>query len=430
MIAGIVILLLAFAALGVPLFIIIGAGSLVAVWSANLDPAVLLVEMMRLASSPNLMAIPLFTLAGVVLSKGGAPERLVKLFNAALGWMPGGLAVVALTACAFFTALSGASGVTILALGGLLYPMLLREGYPKRFSLGLLTSSGSLGLLFPPSLVVLLYAIVAGVNIEQMFMAGIIPGVLLLVMLALYSIYTGHSLQIKRQPFSLGELRRCVRHGIWDLLLPVGVIVGLLGGFVTVTEAATCTAAYALFLESVIHRDLNPAMQMPGAEKDKNTLAGVLSETSILTGSLLIILCVAMGLTNSMIDAQIPMKIMSLLALDVHSKYQFLLLLNIFLLGVGCVMDIFSATVVIVPLILPLARHFGVDPVHLGIVFLANLEIGYLTPPVGINLFLANQRFREPMLSLFRASLPFLLLMLVWLGIITYIPGLALYWNK
>lgn len=425
----IVILLLIFAALGVPLFVIIGAGSLVAVWSADLDPAVLMVEMLRLASSPNLMAIPLFTLAGVVLSKGGAPERLVKLFNAAFGWLPGGLAVVALISCAFFTALSGASGVTILALGGLLYPMLLREGYPKRFSLGLLTSSGSLGLLFPPSLVVLLYGMVAGVSIEQMFKAGIIPGLILLVMLSIYSIYVGKASRVRKEPFSPKALRRAIRHGIWDLLLPVGIIAGLLGGFVTVTEAATCTAAYALFLEGVIHRDLTPVTQMPGFPIAGNLLEGVLRETCVLSGSLLIILSVAMGLTNSMIDAQIPMKVMSLLEDNVTSQLQFLLLLNIFLLAVGCVMDIFSATIVIVPLILPIALRFGVDPVHLGIIFLANLEIGYLTPPVGINLFLASQRFKEPMLSLFRASFPFLMIMLVWLAIITYIPALSLYWK-
>jgi tripartite ATP-independent transporter DctM subunit len=429
MTATIVILLLIFAALGVPLFVIIGAGSLVAVWSADLDPAVLMVEMLRLASSPNLMAIPLFTLAGVVLSKGGAPERLVKLFNAAFGWMPGGLAVVALISCAFFTALSGASGVTILALGGLLYPMLLREGYPKRFSLGLLTSSGSLGLLFPPSLVVLLYGMVAGVNIEQMFKAGIIPGLILMVMLSVYSIYVGKVSRVRKEPFSPKALRRAVRHGIWDLLLPVGIISGLLGGFVTVTEAATCTAAYALLLEGVIHRDLTPVTQMQGFPIAGNLLEGVLRETCVLSGSLLIILSVAMGLTNSMIDAQIPMKVMTLLEDNVTSQLQFLLLLNLFLLAVGCVMDIFSATVVIVPLILPIAQRFGVDPVHLGIIFLANLEIGYLTPPVGINLFLASQRFKEPMLSLFRASLPFLMIMLVWLAIITYIPALSLYWK-
>ncbi|TCV82339.1 TRAP transporter large permease [Sulfurirhabdus autotrophica] len=429
MTATIVIMLLALAALGVPLFIIIGAGGLVAVWSAGLDPAVLMIEMMRLATSPNLMAIPLFTLAGVVLSKGGAPERLIKLFTAGFGWMPGGLAVVVLITCAFFTALSGASGVTILALGGLLYPMLLREGYTKRFSLGLLTSSGSLGLLFPPSMVVLLYGIVAGVNIEQMFKAGFIPGVILLTMLALYSIFAGHKLEIKKHPFSWKVLKRAIRHGVWDLLLPVGIIVGLLGGYVTVTEAATCTAAYAIFLEMVIHRDLNPITQMPGFGKDRSLLEGIFREASVLSGSLMIILSVAMGLTNSMIDAQIPMKVMALLEQDVTSKMQFLMLLNLFLLLVGAVMDIFSATIVIVPLILPLAHRFGVDPIHLGIIFLANLEIGYMTPPVGINLFLASQRFKEPMLSLFRASLPFLFIMLLWLIMVTYVPTLSLWWQ-
>lgn len=425
----IVIALVAFAALGVPLFIILAAGGLVSVWSADLDPAVLLIEMMRLASSPNLMAIPLFTLAGVILSKGGAPDRLIKLFNAAFGWMPGGLAVVALTACAFFTALSGASGVTILALGGLLYPMLLREGYTQRFSLGLLTSSGSLGLLFPPSLVVLLYGIVAGVNIEQMFVAGLLPGLLLLLMLALYSVYKGKKLAIRRLAFSWAGLARAARVGVWDILLPLGIIGGLLSGLFTVVEAATCTAAYALLLELVIHRDLYAAIKANNSEEKESPLLSIFKESCILSGSLLIILCVAMGLTNSLIDAQIPMKLMTLLQGDVHSKIQFLLLLNIFLLGVGCVMDIFSATVVVVPLILPLARHFGVDPIHLGIIFLANLEIGYLTPPVGINLFLASQRFNASMLSLFRASLPFLFIMLVWLALITYIPALSLFWK-
>jgi C4-dicarboxylate transporter DctM subunit len=425
----IVILLLIFAALGVPLFVVIGAGSLVAAWSADLDPAVLMVEMMRLASSPNLMAIPLFTLAGVVLSKGGAPERLVKIFNAALGWMPGGLAVVALTTCAFFTALSGASGVTILALGGLLYPMMLREGYSKRFSLGLLTSSGSLGLLFPPSLVVLLYGTVAGVNIEQMFKAGAIPGLVLLVMLSIYSIYAGNVEHVKKEPFSLTALLRAIRYGIWDFLMPIGIIAGLLGGYVTVTEAATCTAAYALFLEGIIHRDLTPVTQMQGFPVTTNLLEGVLRETCVLSGSLLIILSVAMGLTNSMIDAQVPMKALSLLEVGVHSQTQFLLLLNVFLLAVGFVMDIFSAIIVIVPLILPIAVRFGVDPVHLGIIFMANLEIGYLHPPIGINLFLASQKFREPILKLFVAVIPFLLIMVVWLGLITYIPALSLYWK-
>jgi tripartite ATP-independent transporter DctM subunit len=415
----VVALLIAVAALGAPLFVVLGAGSLIATHLAGLDPAVLIVEMMRLASSPNLMAIPLFTLAGVTLSRGGAPERLLHMFNAGFGWMPGGLAVVALIVCAFFTAFSGASGVTILALGGLLYPILLKERYPKRFTLGLLTSSGSLGLLFPPSLVVLLYGIVAGVSIEKQFLAGIVPGVLLLAMLSLYSVTTSRTIGIARQTFSFASLMTALRLGIWDLLLPVGIIVGLLGGYVTATEAATCSAAYALLLETVIYRYLRSATQ----------LYEIFRETCVLVGSLLIILSVAMGLTNLLIDSQLPMKVLAAIEQDVTSKLQFLLLLNGFLLVVGFVMDIFSAIIVVVPLILPLALHFGVDPVHLGIIFMGNLEIGYLHPPVGINLFLASQRFKEPVLTLFIAVLPFLLIMLIWLVLITYLPYLSLWWK-
>lgn len=417
---AIIAFLILIAALGVPLFVVLGAGSLIATYAADLDPAVLLVEMLRLTSSPNLMAIPLFTLAGVALARGGAPQRLVQLFNAGFGWMPGGVAVVALMSCAFFTAFSGASGVTILALGGLLYPMLLGERYSKNFSLGLLTASGSVGLLFPPSLAVLLYGIIAGVAIEQLFTAGLVPGILLLAMLSLYAVFTSRRSGMVVQAFSPSGLAAGLRAGIWDLLLPVGVVVGLMGGYLTATEIATCSAAYALVLESMIHRRLI----------GWTAVYEVLRETCVLVGSLLIILGIALGLTNLLIDAQIPMMMLSLLEQDVHSQFQFLLLLNVFLLLVGCVMDIFSATMVIVPLILPLALHFGIDPVHLGIIFLANLEIGYLTPPVGINLFLASQRFREPILTLFRAALPFLLIMLVWLALVTYLPYLSLWWKK
>ena len=416
---AIIVFLVLIAALGVPLFVVLGAGSLIATYAAGLDPAVLLIEMLRLTSSPNLIAIPLFTLAGVTLARGGAPQRLVQLFNTGFGWMPGGLAIVALMSCAFFTAFSGASGVTILALGGLLYPMLVGENYSKRFSLGLLTSSGSLGLLFPPSLAVLLYGIVAGVSIEQLFTAGLVPGTILLVMLAVYATVTSRRVGIARHPFLFAAFVSAAKDGFWDILLPVGIIAGLLGGYLTVTEAASCSAAYALLLESVIHRRLNT----------RALYHEIFRETCVLVGSLLIILGIALGLTNLMIDAQLPMKILAILEQDVQSQLQFLLLLNVFLLAIGCVMDIFSATMVIVPLILPLAQRFGVDPVHLGIIFLTNLEIGYLTPPVGINLFLASQRFREPMLNLFRASLPFLLIMLIWLALVTYLPYLSLWWK-
>jgi tripartite ATP-independent transporter DctM subunit len=415
LVLGLVLLAL----LGLPLFVVLGAGSLLAVHAADLVPAVLIIELNRLAASPNLTAIPLFTFAGVVLAAGGAAQRLVRLFNSLLGWLPGGIAAVALVACAFFTSFSGASGVTILALGGLLLPMLSRAGYPERFSLGLLTSSGSLGLLFPPSLAILLYGIVAGVNIDELFLAGLVPGLLLLVILILYSGLVGKRAGVPRQIFSWAEARQALRMGIWDLLLPVLVVAGIFGGFVTVAEAAACTGLYVLILESFIHRTLDLRRQ----------LMGLLSETTLLVGSILIILGVAMGLTNLLIDAQLPTRILGWMEGTVDSKLKFLLLLNVFLLIVGATMDIFSATVVVVPLLLPLALLYGVDPVHLGILFLANMEIGYSTPPVGLNLYIAMQRFRRSILTLFRSVLPFLALMLLWLGLVTYVPALSLWWK-
>lgn len=419
MTSAIVVLLVLSALAGMPLFVVLAAGALAAAASAELDPAVLIIEMVRLAASPNLVAIPLFTLAGVTLASGGAPARLVRLLNALLGWLPGGLAVVALFSCAIFTAFTGASGVTILALGGLLYPMLLSEGYSKRHSLGLLTTSGSLGLLFPPSLVVLLYGIVAQVSIEDLFLAGLVPGALLLAMLAIYSIAKGHTPRAS-QAFTRAEFLAALRGGVWDLLLPVGVLLGLAGGYTTLTETAAVTAVYTLVLEIVIHRSVKP---LAG-------LYAIFVESAILVGTILIILGIAMGLTNLLIDAQLPAKLLRLVEANVASKLEFLLWLNAFLLIVGAMMDIFSAIVVVVPLILPLAYRYGVDPVHLGIIFLANLEIGYSTPPVGINLFLASQRFKEPIFALFRATLPFLAIMLVWLAALTYIPALTLWWRE
>jgi C4-dicarboxylate transporter DctM subunit len=413
------LLLILAATLGMPLFVVLGVGGLLATAAQQLDSAILIVEMNRLATSPNLVAIPLFTLAGVTLAAGGAPQRLIRVFNAMFGWLPGGLAIVALTSCAFFTAFSGASGVTILALGGLLYPMLTGVGYRERFSLGLLTSSGSLGLLFPPSLPILLYAIVAGISIDKLFLAALVPGVLLLIMLSAYSFHIGRENKLPHQAFTWPGLLRALREGVWDLLMPVGVVAGIVSGTVTASEAAAGTAAYVLLLEMVIHRNIT----RPRA------VYRILRDTSVLVGSILIILGVAMGLTNLLIDAQVPMHLLTYLQLHIDSPLQFLLLLNLFLLVVGCMMDIFSAIVVVVPLLLPLATRYGIDPVHLGVIFLANLEIGYNTPPVGINLFIASQRFGKSIVTLFRASLPFLALMLIWLLIITYIPVITLWWK-
>jgi len=414
-----VVILIALALIGLPLFAVIGAGSLLYAQQSHLDAALLIIELNRLATSPNLTTIPLFTLAGVILAAGGAPQRLIRLFNALLGWLPGGLAVVTIAACAFFTSFSGASGVTILALGGLLYPVLSKVGYPERFNLGLLTTSGSLGLLFPPSLAILLYGIVSGVNIDDLFIAGIVPGTVLMLMLGLYAALTGQRFGVSHHAFAWHVALRAVRAAVGDILLPVLIIVGIFGGFVTVSEAAACTALYVLVLEVWLHRTINLKQQ----------LAPLLADTAVLVGSILVILGVAMGLTNLLIDAQLPMKLLAWMEGSIDSHIKFLILLNIFLLAVGAMMDIFSATVVIVPLLLPLAQRFGIDPVHLGIIFLANLEIGYSTPPVGINLFIASQRFEKPILGLFRATLPFLALMLVWLMVVTYVPELSLWWR-
>ncbi|MFA7387409.1 MAG: TRAP transporter large permease subunit, partial [Thiohalobacteraceae bacterium] len=306
-----------------------------------------------------------------------------------------------------------------LALGGLLLPMLMSVGYRERFSLGLLTSSGSIGLLFAPSLPVLLYGIVAGVNIDDLFLAGAVPGLLLLGLILLYCMAIGLRQDIPRQPFNTAALLAAARAGIWDILLPVGVVWGIFGGFVTVGEAAAGTAAYVLLLETLIHHSLSLRRQ----------LLPILREASVLIGSILIILGVAMGLTNLLVDAQVPMLLLDWMRDNIDSQLKFLLLLNLVLLIVGAMMDIFSAIVVLTPLLLPIAYQFGVNPVHLGIIMLANLEIGYCTPPVGINLFIASQRFQKPILSLFLATLPFLAIMLVWLALVTYVPQLSLWWQ-
>lgn len=419
MIVIFIILLVLLALFGMPLFAVLGAGGLLASVASGLDPVVLIIEIHRLASQPNLIAIPLFTLAGITLAAGGAPQRLIKLFDALVGWMPGGLAVVTIVSCAFFTAFTGASGVTIIALGGLLYPLFKQAMYDERFTLGLLTSSGSLGLLFPPSLAILLYGIVAGVNIDELFLAGLLPGVLLLIMLSAHSYFSAARWQLESKPFSLTALTEAVRDSVWDILLPVSVVIGIFGGFVTINEAAAVTAAYALFIEIMVFRNINL----------RNRLLPILTDTASLSGSILIILGMAMGLTNLLIDSQLPMRLLDYVEQLVDSRLQFLILLNLFLLLVGAMMDIFSAIVVVAPIVLPLAARYNVDPVQLGIIFLANLEIGYMTPPVGINLFIASQRFNRPILTLFRSTLPFLLIMLIWLGLLSYVPELTLWWR-
>ena len=413
MIALIVILLILLALFGMPLFTVLGTIAVVLFHRAEIDISSVAVSMYTLANSPLLVAIPLFTFAGYLFAYSRAPDRLVTLSRALF---PGGLAVVALVSCAVFTAFTGASGVTIIAMGGLLMPALIKDGYQKRFNLGLLTASGSLGLLFPPSLPLILYGYVAAVSIDQLFLAGLLPGIFLVVVLSIYGYWQGQRAGVPRERWSLRNIASALRTAGWEVPLPIIVLGGIYSGFITVMEAAALTAAYALLVEVVIYRDVS-LRQLPG----------IVAESMMLVGGILIILACALGLTNFLIDAEVPMQLLEWMQHYVSSKYTFLLLLNLFLLVVGCLMDIFSALIVVVPLIAPVAAGFGVDPVHLGIIFLTNLEIGYLTPPVGLNLFISSYRFNEPVIALYSASVPFLLLLLASLLVITYIPAISLF---
>ncbi len=375
-----------------------------------------MIELYRLAQTPTLLSIPLFTFAGYVLAAGRAPQRLVQCAQALVGWLPGGLALVALLACAFFTAFTGASGVTIVALGGLLLPLLLQERYPEPFSLGLLTTCGSLGLLFPPSLPVILYGLVARVPVEMVFLAGLLPGTLLIVLLSLFSVQQARRVRVPTQTYSWPRLYQTLWAAKWELSIPVWVLSGIYGGIVTVGEAALLTAAYSVSIATVVHRELHVWRNLPD----------VIIRSMTLIGAIFIVLGTALGLTSYLIDAQVPQQLLRVIEQYIQHRVVFLLALNGFLLLVGCFMDVFSAIIVVVPLIAPLAAQYEVHPLHLGIIFLTNLEIGYSTPPVGLNLFLSSLRFERPITQLYRASWPFLLVLGVALLLITYIPDLSL----
>jgi C4-dicarboxylate transporter DctM subunit len=410
---GIGIFLLAI--IGTPLFVVIALGSLIAFTMSGIEVSAVAVELYRISSAPTLLTIPLFTFAGYMMAESGSPKRLLKVTDALLGWLPGGVAIVSLIVCAFFTAFTGASGVTIIALGGLLYPILINEGYDDKFAIGQITTCGSLGLLFPPSLPIILYGLVAKVDIDQLFRAGILPGILLILILGAYAIFKGKR-RTSSKKFSWSEAGVAVK-GAWpELLLPFGVLGGIYGGFTTPSEAAACTALYIFVIECFYYKDISITKDMPK----------VIMDSMSLVGGILLILCCALGFTNWLVDEDVPMKIFEFMRTFLHSKYSFLLFLNLFLLVVGCMMDIFSAIIVVVPLIIPIAAEFGVHPVHLAIIFLTNLEIGYITPPVGINLFISSFRFNRPVTELYTASVPYLILMLIALAIVTYVPLLSL----
>lgn len=407
------IITLALALLRTPLFLVIAALALISFYSADIDISVVIIEMSRLADTPLLVSLPLFIFAGVLLSESNAPKRMLMFSQTFLGWLPGGLAVVSLLVCAVFTAFTGASGVTIFALGGLLLPALMDDGYDENFSMGLITSSGSLGLLFPPSLPLILYGVIAESRIDHLFLAGILPGLLMLLLLAGYSIYKSGSIK-RKQKVDKKQIISGVKEIAWELPLPFILIGGIYGGILVPSEAAAVTALYVLVVEVLIHRDIKMPQLLP-----------IMSKSMVLFGGILVILAASMASTNYLIDQQVPTRLFEFIQKYIDSKYSFLLLLNLFLLLVGAMLDIFSALVLIVPLILPIALGYGIDPIHLGIIFLTNLQIGYCTPPVGLNLFLASYRFEKPVTELYRSTLPFLGLLLITLVIITYFPLLS-----
>mgnify|MGYP001818611956 FL=1 len=414
MIAALVLILLAL--LGAPLFAVIGASALNG-FNQQGDPlSIVAISVSGLTDLPLLMAIPMFTFAGYLLSESGAPRRLVHLSEALLGWMPGGLAMISLVACALFTAFTGASGVTIIALGALLYPALKHAGYPDNFNLGLVTSSGSLGLLFAPSLPLILYGVVAEVSIDQLFRAGLLPGILMLAMLGGWSLWRNRSIRVPFDQFSAAEVGRALWAARWELPLPIVVLGGIYSGFFAVSEAAAVTAFYVIFIDVIVLREV-PLRSLPR----------IMREAMVLVGGILIILGVSLASTNYMIFAGVPDKLLALTQTHVDSQTTFLISLLLFLLALGAILDIFSALVLVVPLILPVAASFGVDPVHLGIVFLSAMQLGYLTPPVGLNLFIASFRFERSITSVYLATLPFLLILLVAVIIITFWPSLSLF---
>jgi tripartite ATP-independent transporter DctM subunit len=394
---------------------VLGGAAVLLFLATGTPPVAVLIETYSLTVSPTLPAIPLFTLAGFVLAEGNASQRLLRLFRAWFGWLPGGTAVVVAVLCSFFTVFTGGSGVTILALGGLLFPALLRDGYEDRFSLGLLTASGSLGLLFPPALPLIIYAVVAQQPVENLFRGGILPGLLLTTMVAAWGIREGLVRGARQTPFRLREALAALSAAKWEALMPVVVVGAIFSGWATPIEAAAVTAFYALVTQVGIHREIPVG----------DAFRRMLCRCAAVVGGVLIILGVAVGLTNYMITADIPGQMVLWTGQHIHSRFLFLLALNGFLLIVGCLMDIFSATIVVVPLIVPLGTLFEIDPVHLGIIFIANLELGYLTPPVGLNLFLASYRFERPLVEVFRAAVPMLIILGIGVLLITYVPWLT-----
>ena len=416
-----VALLTVLALMGAPLFAVVLAGAMLGFIAADVDLWVVALEVYRIADTPLLVSLPLFTFAGYVMTASNSAQRLMALTRAMFGWMPAGLAIVGFIACAIFTALTGASGVTIVAIGALLFPMLLKAGYSERFSLGMVTTSGSLGVLIVPSVPLILYGVIAqqidvGVpfTIPQLFLAGMVPVVLMLVALAIYTIWSQKGFE--RTKFSVAAVKTALYDARYEIPLPFVILGAIYSGYFAVSEAAAITALYVLIVEVFLYREVT-LRQLPG----------VIRESMVMVGSIILILGAALALTSYFVDAQVPQQLFDFINEHVSNPIVFLILLNLLLLLLGAILDVFSATVIMVPLLLPIAVQYGIHPLHLGVIFIANLQIGYFTPPIGMNLFIASYRFERPLLELYQACLPFMAVLLIVLLLVTYIPFLSLW---
>jgi len=414
-IALLLVLLLAAFLLGTPVFVVMAGVAMVLFFKGGDTIKAVPLAIYNLSQKPSLPAIPLLTAAGYVLAEGGAARRLVRAYKGLFGWMPGGVAIMATVVCALFTTFTGASGVTILALGGLLLPALREDGYPEDFSVGLVTGAGSLGLLFPPSLPVILYAVIAGAPIFHLFIAGFLPGLLMIVLVALYGVWVGRRSGAPRQPFHAGEALRGLWEAKWDLGLPTLVVLAIAKGWATIVEASALAAAYSLVVELVVYRSIHPVKDLPR----------ILVHAAGLVGGVLILLGSAFALNEWVVLAEFPTMLVDWMTTHIPSPALFLLTLNVVLLVIGSVLEMYSAIVVIAPLVAALGAHYGIDPIHLGVVFLANLELGFLFPPMGLNLFLSASRFQKPLPWVYRKAMPFLLIMSAGVLAITYIPALT-----
>ncbi len=410
-----IILLIVSAFFDTPIFVVLGGLAYLLFVRSGGQLEVISNEAYTMLIGSALPAIPLFAFTGLILSESKAGERLIEFFRSLLGWLPGGLAIVVVIVCAFFTTFTGASGVTILALGGLLSVILIKSGgYNEKFSTGLLTASGSIGLLFPPSLPVILYGVVAQISIKQMYAGGLLPGLFMVVALSVMGIVAAVRGKVPRVPFNGRAALTGVKNSIWELMLPVIILVGFFSGLTTLVEIGAITVLYSLLITMVVHRDIRV-----------RDLPGVMLKCLPIIGGILVILALAKGLSYYIVDAEIPQNLAAWIQANIHSKFIFLILLNIALIITGCFLDIYSAILVVVPLIIPIGAVFDIHPVHLGIIFLANLELGYLTPPVGLNLYLSSYLFNKPLVSIYRYVWPFLLLLLITVIIITYVPWMS-----